>query len=256
MKSILAASFILFASLSNAQHNLPHVKRENSTTQLIVDGKPFIVLGGELGNSSASDLKYMTAIWPKLVAMNLNTVLIPVYWELIEAEEGKFDFSLVDRFILDARKNNLKIIFLWFGTWKNSMSCYAPAWIKTNQERFPRAKDKNGQSHEILSPFSNNNLLADMKAFTRLMQHTKDFDRQEQSVIMIQVENEIGMLSDARDHHPDATNAFHQAVPEKLIHYMKANREILRPELKELWISHGEKEEGTWEEGFGWRPHT
>ncbi|HJX70436.1 MAG TPA: DUF5597 domain-containing protein [Bacteroidales bacterium] len=251
MKSILAASFILFASLSNAQHNLPHVKRENSTTQLIVDGKPFIVLGGELGNSSASDLKYMTAIWPKLVAMNLNTVLIPVYWELIEAEEGKFDFSLVDRFILDARKNNLKIIFLWFGAWKNSMSCYAPAWIKTNQERFPRARDKNGQSQEILSPFSNNNLQADMKAFTRLMQHIKDFDGQEQSVIMIQVENEIGMLPDARDHHPDATRAFHQAVPEKLIHYMKANRDILRPELKELWISHGEKDEGTWEEVFG-----
>jgi hypothetical protein len=251
MKNILAISSILMVSCCNAQNNIPHLYRENSTTQLIVDDKPFIVLGGELGNSSASDLRYLADIWPKLVTMNLNTVLIPVYWELIEPLEGKFDFSLVDHVILDARKNSLKIIFLWFGSWKNSMSCYVPGWIKKNQDKYPRAKDKNGQGQEILTPFNNNNLQADLKAFTSLMKHIKAFDEQEQTVIMIQVENEIGMLPDARDYHPDATETFHSEIPVKLINYMKANKDNLRPELKEPWMTHGEKTAGTWQDIFG-----
>ena len=152
---------LLSIQLGFSQNQIPSLQRKGNKTQLIVDGNPFIILGGELGNSSATSMENMEPIWPKLKAMHLNTVLTPVYWELIEKEEGKFDFSLLDQLILKARKENLKLIFLWFGSWKNSMSSHAPAWVKLNQEKFPRIKDDNNRSHEILTPFSENNLNAD-----------------------------------------------------------------------------------------------
>ncbi|MEP6902252.1 MAG: hypothetical protein ABJA66_10910, partial [Actinomycetota bacterium] len=147
------------------QSSIPHLQKQATATQLIVSGKPFLIRGGELGNSSSSSLEYMNPAWQKLAKMNLNTVLMPVYWELIELEEGKFDFSLVDDLIREARKNNLKLVPLWFASWKNSMSCYAPAWVKTNQQRFPRAADKAGNGMEIMSPFSDENMNADANAF-------------------------------------------------------------------------------------------
>ena len=98
--------------------------------QLSVDGKPFIVLGGELGNSSASCPEDIERIFPKLQQMNLNTVLVPAYWDLMEPTEGKFDFSLTDKVLDQAQKNNLKVIFLWFGAWKNSMRCFVFVWSK------------------------------------------------------------------------------------------------------------------------------
>ena len=191
-------------------NGIPHLKRHGDTVQLIVDGKPFLILGGELGNSSASSLDYMKPIWPKLVQMNLNTVLAPVYWELIEPKEGKFDFTLVDGLVAGARKHNLRLVLLWFGSWKNSMSCYVPQWVKTDQKRFPRARLKNGQAIEILSAFSNANLDADMKAFAALMRHIRKADSKKHTVIMVQVENEIGMLGDARDYSDAANKAFQQ----------------------------------------------
>src|SRR6185503_18214844 len=150
---------------SMGQQSVPYLRKQGSATQLIVDGKPFLVLAGELGNSSSSSVEYMRPFWPKLAALNLNTVLVPVYWELIEPTEGKFDFTLVDGLIQDARKNKLRLVPLWFASWKNSMSCYAPAWVKTNQRRFPRSEDRNGNGMEILSPFSKDNVDADARAF-------------------------------------------------------------------------------------------
>src|ERR1700744_325504 len=113
-----------FACGQQGQNNLPHLNRQNGFTQLSADGRPFLLRAGELGNSSASSMAYMKPIWPKLVKMHLNTLLAPVYWELLEPHEGKFDFSLVDALITDARRYKMKLVFLWFGTWKNSMSCY------------------------------------------------------------------------------------------------------------------------------------
>jgi|SRR5882672_4569780 len=179
--------------------SLPHLRKQGAATQLVVEGKSFLVLGGELGNSSSSSLEYMRPIWPKLVALNLNTVLAPVYWELIEPAEGKFDFTLVDGLIQEARKHGLRLAPLWFASWKNSMSCYAPAWVKANQQRFPRAEDKAGNGMEILSPFSKENLDADARAFAAFMRHLREVDGSDHTVIMVQVENEIGMIPDSRD---------------------------------------------------------
>src|SRR5215471_10084155 len=185
--------------IKTPQPAIPQLRKQGSATQLIVDGKPFLVLGGELGNSTSSSLEYMSPIWQKLVSLNLNTVLTPVYWELIEPDEGRFDFSLVDGLIREARNHQLRLVLLWFGSWKNSMSCYAPAWVKTNQKRFPRSQDKNGRGMEILSPFNRDNVESDARAFAALMKHLREFDGRDNTVIMVQVENEIGMIPDSRD---------------------------------------------------------
>src|SRR4051794_20205785 len=106
--------------------NIPYLRTQGSATQLVVDGKPWLVLGGELHNSSASHLGYMEPIWGRMVELNINTVLLPVYWELLEPEEGVFDFVLVDGLLEGARRHGLRLILLWFGSWKNGMSSYIP----------------------------------------------------------------------------------------------------------------------------------
>ena len=230
--------------------SIPYLQKKGTTHELNVDGKPFLVLGGELGNSTASSLNYVQPFWSKFEAMHLNTILSPVYWELMEPEEGRFDFALVDSMIIACRKHNLKLILLWFGAWKNSMSCYAPAWVKTNQERFPRAQDKDGKGLEILSAFSKDNLDADIKVFSMLMKHLKETDKSH-TVIMMQVENEIGMLTEAREHTPGAEKAFKDNVPKELIDYLLSNKDLIVPELKDHWAQTNFTTKGNWETVFG-----
>jgi beta-galactosidase GanA len=243
--------FVLLLCYSKPySQSIPHLQKKGTSQQLIVDGNPFLILGGELGNSTASSLDYMRPFWKKFKAMNLNTILVPAYWDLMEPEEGKFDFTLIDSIINTSRKNNLKVILLWFGSWKNSMSCYAPAWIKTNEKRFPRAQDRTGKGLEILSAFSKNNLDADKKAFSELMKHIKETD-QSQTVIMVQVENEIGMLTEAREYTADANKAFNNEVPKELMDYLIVNKDSIVPELKEHWKKTNFATKGNWENVFG-----
>lgn len=241
---------LLSCGLKLYSQSIPHLQKKGSTKELIVEGKPFLVLGGELGNSTASSLDYMRPFWAKFKAMNLNTILVAAYWDLIEPEEGKFNFDLLDSIINTSRENNLKVILLWFGSWKNSMSCYAPAWIKTNESRFPRAQNRNGKGLEILSAFSKNNLDADKKAFSQLMKHIKETD-QSQTVIMVQVENEIGMLTEAREYTADANKAFNNEVPKELMDYLIVNKDSIVPELKEHWAKTNFATKGNWENVFG-----
>ncbi|MFA5785220.1 MAG: DUF5597 domain-containing protein [Phycisphaerae bacterium] len=231
--------------------DIPHLRKQLEATQLIVDDKPFLILGGELHNSSASSLDYMKPVWSKLDRLNLNTVLIPVYWELIEPNEGEFDFELVDGLIDKARKKDLRLVLLWFGSWKNSMSCYAPALVKNDQQRFGRARLKDGSAVEILSPFSKESRDADARAFAELMKHLRDIDGERHTVIMVQVENEIGMLTDARDYSDAANAAFAQDVPKELIDYLAGHKGQLIPEFEKVWSANGYKTSGTWEEVFG-----
>jgi uncharacterized protein DUF5597/glycosyl hydrolase family 42 (putative beta-galactosidase) len=245
---------LLTASIKPVQaqtDSMPHLRRQGTATQLVVDGKPFLILGGELGNSSSSSLEYMRPFWPKLVSLNLNTVLIPVYWELIEPAEGNFDFALVDGLIQEARRHQLRLVPLWFASWKNSMSCYAPAWVKINQQRFPRAQDGAGHGMEILSSFSKENLDADARAFAALMHHLREVDGRDHTVIMVQVENEIGMIPDSRDRSAAADKLFKQRVPAELLSYIEQHKDTLIPEFRTLWASAGSRTHGTWEEVFG-----
>ncbi len=255
--------FVLTGILVNAQtsnsikeNKIPHLEKQGQATQLIVNGKPFLMLAGETGNSSASDLKYMNGIWSSIKKMHLNSLLVPFYWELIEPVEGKYDFTLVDSIIYTARKNNIKLVFLWFGTWKNSMSCYVPYWVKINQKGFPRSRSKEGIVQEIVTPFSDECMKADAKTFAALMKHIKSIDEKENTVLMMQVENEIGMLPDARDYCDESNKLFNKDVPVELISYLESNKDKLVPELFSVWEKNGFKTKGTWEEIFGKGLHT
>jgi beta-galactosidase GanA len=198
----LSALVLFLAAPAFAQ--APHLEGG----RLIVDGKPFLIRGGELGNSSATDRAWLAPHWQRLKALHLNTVLAPVTWEAIEPEEGKFDFSSLDWLVEDARANDMRLVLLWFGSWKNSMSTYAPAWVKRDGKRFLRSTGKDGAPQDILSVFGKTTLDADAQAFAAVMQHLKAVDGERHTVLMVQVENEIGFLPTAREHGALADAAF------------------------------------------------
>lgn len=258
-------AYFLFLSVGtlvtlNAQEKAgflpPHLEQHGNIKQLIVNGKPFLVLGGEIYNNSSTSLEYMNKIWPQLQAAHFNTVLVPISWGLLEPSEAKFDYTLVDGLIQDARAHHLHLVFLWFGSWKNTWSSYLPEWVKRDYRRFPRVHLTDGTATERLSPFSEANRDADARAFAALMHRIKVADGDAGTVIMVQIENEVGVIPDARDHSPDANAAYSQPVPKELMDYLLGHKKTLHPELRERWEAAGEKTAGNWETVFGQGPAT
>ena len=215
------------------------------------------ILGGELSNSAATSVEDIDEVMPRMKALGLNTVLVPAYWEFLEPSEGQYDFTLIDRTVRRARENQLQVVFLWFGAWKNSMSCYAPLWFKQDVKRFPRARTQDGKPMEIASCFSEEVFQADNRAFGQLMKHLSEVGSD--VVPMVQVENEIGMLESARDHSPLADKIYKKGVPQELLSYLKKHKKTLHPWLKDrLKASPSPSKEGgvglhdkAWTEVFG-----
>lgn len=230
---------------------LPYLKKTGTATQLIVDGRPFVMLSGEVHNSSGSSLEYMEQVWDRLTALHCNSAIVPVSWELIEPVEGKFDFSLVDGLVRGARAHDLKLAILWFGTWKNTHSTYTPAWVKQDAKRFFLARDQHGRTHPAVSCVCEAGCQADARAFAALMRHLKKVDGKEHTVVMVQVENETGLLSFSRDFGPEAQKRFDGPVPEELMRTLQERKAGLIPELADIWKSAGNKTSGTWSEVFG-----
>ena len=241
----------LFAWAVTASAQIPHLEKRGAATQLIVDGKPWLALAGETDNTASSDLGYMETAWPKIVKVNLNTVLVGIGWDWVEPVEGKYDFSLVDGLLDGARKHNLRLIFLWFGSWKNGLSSFTPEWVKADQARFPRALLQNGKSVEVLTTLSQANLDADTRAYAAFMRHLKEADTGRRTVLMIQLENEVGLIGDSRDRSAAAEAAFARPVPPELMDYLQENKLTLWPDLLKLWEAAGAKTAGTWQEVFG-----
>jgi beta-galactosidase GanA len=243
---LLCIAFLVSLTAQSAPE-LPHIKTEKGTGQLIVNGQPFLILGGELGNSSAGTAAEADLIVPKLAAMHINTILMPVAWEQIEPKEGSFDFTILDHWIETARKHNMHLVVLWFGSWKNGFSNYAPSWVKSDLKRFPRAEAIDGRPLEILSTLSPENRRCDSRAFTALMHHVRENDAQQQTVLMVQVENEVGYFGPGRDRSAEANRLFREPVPDALIHSLTANRLQLSPELAPHFNERGK----SWSDVFG-----
>ncbi|KAL2831636.1 glycoside hydrolase superfamily [Aspergillus pseudoustus] len=215
----------------------PHLAHTEHGIRLMVQDKPTLLLPGELHNSSLSSPKYMSTVWPAMKAQHINTLLGSVTWEMIEPVEGAFDFSSLTQIILDARKHGIYLVLLWFGSYKNGISTYAPAWVKRDHKRFPRVRvwdaQRGGQrTIEMISPLCAEGARADARAFQRLMEHVREVDSEFGTVVMVQVENETGLLGDSRDRSPRAEEAFREGVPVDLLRHLAAH-ENLHPRFKE-----------------------
>ncbi len=243
---MLTAS-LFCVGFSRAQE-LAHVVQTGSRAQLLVGGKPFLIRGGELGNSSAGTAAQADSVLPRVAKLHVNTVLMPVAWEQMEPVEGSYDFSILDHWIDVAREQHLHLMLLWFGSWKNGYSEYAPDWVKRDTKRFPRAIAADGTGTEILSTLGAETLKADSRAFAALMTHVKQKDAAQQTVLMVQVENEVGFFGrGGRDRSAEANRLFAERVPEDLVRGLEARREMLTPELR----NHFQPTGGSWAEVFG-----
>lgn len=230
--ALFAAIILAFTPLPQAAAaEAPRLVKKDGRYALLVDGRPYLVLGGQIHNSSAWPSE-LPQVWKSMAALHANTMEAPVYWEQMEPEEGHFDFSNVDALVDGARAHNLHLVLLWFGTWKNGNMQYTPVWVKTNPTRFPRMIRPDGQPIDVLSANSRSNLDADKTAFVALMRHLAQIDGQQHTILDVQVENEAGGIGSVRDFSAAANREFDGQVPADL-----------------LAIVH--KQPGTWSQVFG-----
>jgi beta-galactosidase GanA len=209
----------------------PRLETKDGRHAFTVDGKPFLILGAQINNSSSWPAA-LKAAWPALEAMHVNTVEAPVYWEQLEPVQGQFDFSTVDLLINGAREHNLHLVILWFGTWKNGQNHYVPEWVKSDSKKYQRQISAYGKLLDVMSPNSQANLDADKHAFAALMRHIRETDSTQHTVIMMQVENESGGIGSVRDYSAAAQKLFAANVPEFLTSALH-------------------RKQGTWEQVFG-----
>jgi beta-galactosidase GanA len=215
----LVLVFVWSLSAPGNAESIPKLIEKNGKHALLVDGAPFLILGAQTNNSS----NYPAAlkdVWPSVIKMQANALSIPVAWEQIEPVEGQFDFSYLDVLLKEARQHKVKVVLLWFATWKNNAPHYAPAWVKLDNKRFPRVVKQDGDTLNSLSPLGKNTLQADKKAFVELMTYLKKKDK-DNTVIMVQVQNEVGTYGSARDYSKVAESVFNAPVPDELIQKLK-----------------------------------
>jgi hypothetical protein len=211
----------------------PHLVTKDGRHALIVDGAPFLVLGAQINNSS-SWASTLPQVWPALEEMHANTIEAPIYWEQLEPRPGAFDFSTADLLVKGAREHHLHLVILWFGTWKNGNMHYVPQWVKTDTKTYPRVINAAGEPIDVLAANSSTNLQADQRAFAALMHHVAEIDGNDHTVILVQVENESGIVGSPRDYSKASNREFAGQVPADLLRVMH-------------------KDAGTWSEVFGGR---
>lgn len=240
--------------IEQGKHEAPHLRRlANGNTQLIVKGKPFLMLSGELHNSSLSSARFMEEVWPAMRAQSINTLLGAVTWEVIEPKEGQFDFSELDDILAGARLHDMHLVLLWFGTYKNGISTYAPGWVKRDTKRFPRVQvlEAGGvkRTLEMVTPLSDAACEADSRAFAALMRHLGDVDSEQNTVLMVQVENETGLLGDSRDRSRRAGEAFAKPIPTGLLEHL--GQTTLHSQFRQRFPNMPTSGSHTWESVFG-----
>jgi hypothetical protein len=240
MTKITGCLLMLLLGLTNcyAQNPMPKLIEKDGRHALLVDGKPFFILGGQVHNSSAWP-GMLPGVWQAVEKMHLNTLEAPIYWEQVEPLHGHFDFSVISTLLTQARQHKVRLVLLWFGTWKNGSNHYMPEWMKTDAVKYPNITGKNGEYIDSPSPHSQATLAADIAAFTAVMHYLKGADAQH-TVIMMQVENESGSWGSVRDYSPIAQKLFDGQVPP----------ELLTPGILKV-LNVPVTAEGTWQKVFG-----
>ena len=243
---------------------IPHIERRNGHPLLMVQDKPMILIAGEVHNSDSSSPAYMEKIWDIAGELGMNALLLPATWELIEPEEGRFDFSIPRALIDQARARDMRIVFLWFGSWKNAECMYAPAWVKQDLQRFPRAQIEKGKNkagrqvsptipvkmpYTTLSYLGEETMRCDARAFAAFLGFLKDYDEAEQTVVAVQVENETGLLGAAREVSDLADAIFAAPVPGDFAAWMRAHTDTMTEEIRAAVLAG--KPAGSWQEVFG-----
>lgn len=206
-----------------------------------IDGRPTLVLGGELHNSSATHRDFLRAALDESIESGITTVLAPVTWEQVEPQEDRFDLESVRVLSEEVHRRGLRLIPLWFGAWKNGRSTYAPDWVLGDRTRFPVAEGR--VSHvPTLSLFGGDLLESERRAYLTVLTALADGPA---TVVAVQVDNEVGLLGDSRDRSALATEAFEQAVPGELLDALR--RPGTHSELLDAWTG----QDGSWARAFG-----
>jgi len=237
----VAAVVIFSMSLTSLAAEMPRLAKKDGRYALLVDGQPFLILGAQINNSSGWPAS-LPRVWPAIEAIHANTVEAPVYWEQLEPQPGKLDFTCVDDLVKEARTHRVYLVLLWFGTWKNGKMHYVPEWVKKDPAQFPRVVNERGDPIDVLSANSDANLEADKKAFAALMQHLKQIDGEAHTVLMVQVENESGSLGSVRDFSAPAQKQFQAQVPADLVQALHQRpgtwKEVFGPDADETFAAY------------------
>lgn len=199
----------------NKDNSLPYLKTKDGRHALMVDGAPYLILGAQSNNSSSWPAT-MPEVWSAMEKLHVNTLEIPIYWEQFEPRPGEYDTSVMDTIIKQARERDIRLVFLWFATWKNGSNHYTPQWIKLNPDKYPNMINKEGEEIDSPSPHATATLEADITAFSAFMKHLKEVDPQH-TVIMVQVQNEPGSWGSVRDYSKTAQRIFKKPVPEEAL---------------------------------------
>ncbi|MFO7669709.1 MAG: DUF5597 domain-containing protein [Bacteroidales bacterium] len=244
-KPVFLSAFFVMAFFTSgvawsqtSKSTMPEIVEKDGRHALLVDGEPFLILGGQAHNSSAWP-GMLPRVWSAIETLNANTLEVPLYWEQIEPQPGKYDFSLIDTLLNQARERDKYLVLLWFATWKNGSNHYMPGWMKNDAVKYPNLTGKDDQPVDSPSPHTKAAMEADARAFKAVMKYLRETDPQH-TVLMVQVQNEPGSWGSVRDYSPVAQKLFEGQVPAGLLEpgvLLALNKPLVK--------------RGTWQEVFG-----